>query len=365
MNNKRAAFIVNCAYFAVLAGLAYLFIRFILPPLWPFIIAFVIALICHKPLKLLEEKIHMKKVAMLIVMLLFYALVAGLVVLLASQILSAAVRFFTWLPQLYRNQVEPALYMVSEVIQEKMASISFLKDLDLDSLYRQLVSGLGDFVSKASGSIISWGSGTIASVPMLFARIVLTVVSSVYMLSDYDNIMAFFGRLVPDKSRLILEDVREFATGTILKCLRSYLLIMCFTCAELTLGLTIFGIKNSFLISIAIALCDILPVLGVGTVLIPWGVVCLIIGKTALGVKLLILYLIITAIRNVIEPRIVGAQIDLSPLVALVSVILGTELMGAFGILAGPILIALIKDLNKKGHLDLPFLKNREEKEGA
>ena len=120
------------------------------------------------------------------------------------------------------------------------------------------------------------------------------------------------------------------------------------TFVELLIGLTVFGISNSGMWSLMIAFLDILPVLGVGTVLIPWGLSCLITGRALLGIELLVLYIIITIIRNIIEPKMVGTSLDLHPLATLITMIVGARMFSAVGMFGFPLALSFFQLRKKK-----------------
>jgi predicted PurR-regulated permease PerM len=127
------------------------------------------------------------------------------------------------------------------------------------------------------------------------------------------------------------------------------------------------GQQNVFLLALLIALLDILPIVGTGTVLIPWAVISLIVGDYAKGICLLIMYAIITVIRQFIEPKIVGDQVGLHPVATLIAMIVGTKLFGAIGLFGLPISLAIIKDLNDHGKIHVfkpykPYSKEEPEK---
>ncbi len=76
--------------------------------------------------------------------------------------------------------------------------------------------------------------------------------------------------------------------------------------------------------------------------MIPWSLICLIQGNIAMGVKLLIVYVIITVIRNIIEPKIVGAELGIHPLATLMAMLVGGQLFGIIGLFGFPILLSFI-----------------------
>lgn len=142
---------------------------------------------------------------------------------------------------------------------------------------------------------------------------------------------------------------KNYMTGTMGKCIISYCLIFGITFAELVAGLFLLGIKNAFAIAFIIAVLDILPVLGTGTVLIPWAVLAFASGRISTGVGVFALYLVITVVRNLIEPKLVGKQMGLSPVIMLPCMLIGLKFFGIIGLFVVPLLVSFLKQLNDRG----------------
>ena len=98
-----------------------------------------------------------------------------------------------------------------------------------------------------------------------------------------------------------------------------------------------------------IAVFDILPILGTGGILLPWAAVLFVMGNKPLAAGILILYVIITVIRNIVEPKIVGKQIGLHPLVTLMAMFLGLKTFGIIGMIVLPVSLAVLINLEKNG----------------
>ena len=102
------------------------------------------------------------------------------------------------------------------------------------------------------------------------------------------------------------------------------------------------------LLAVIISILDILPLLGVGTVLIPWALVEIIFSKDYYtGIGLFILYVIITVVRQITEPKIVAGSLGLSPLLTLIAMYAGLRLFGFFGIIIGPFALLIIKTVKE------------------
>ena len=141
--------------------------------------------------------------------------------------------------------------------------------------------------------------------------------------------------------------------GTLFVCIRSYALIMFITFVELSIGLSVIRVERAMLVALLIAIFDILPVLGTGGIMIPWAILTALGGNVPRALALLVVYVIITIIRNIIEPRIVGKQIGLHPVLTLMSMFVGTHLFGVVGLFGLPILLSLLRYLNDNGTISL------------
>jgi len=128
--------------------------------------------------------------------------------------------------------------------------------------------------------------------------------------------------------------------------------MMLITFIELAVGLSILRVDGALSVAVLIAFVDILPVFGTGTIVIPWGIIELLKGNTLFAIGLAILYVIITVVRNVLEPKLVGKQIGLHPLVMLICMYVGVKVFGFTDLFILPIIAVIMKYLydNDKIH---------------
>jgi predicted PurR-regulated permease PerM len=163
----------------------------------------------------------------------------------------------------------------------------------------------------------------------------------------------FLIRQIPEKFRRLAFDIKDFLISCLWRLLRAYGIIMFITFCELSIGLWALKIDSFWKVAAVTAMLDILPMIGSGAVLLPWSVYHLLGGELWMGIGLLILYCVIAVVRNIIEPRIVGDQLDLPPVVTLAAMFLGMRTMGIAGILIMPIIVLLIRFLNESGKIHL------------
>ena len=222
------------------------------------------------------------------------------------------------------------------------------------------MEALGGLATSVSAKAVSMISGVAVSLPGLFIKLVLFIIGTVFISMDYDVLLGWCLNQMNEKTRNIFFEVKAYIVGTLFVVIRSYILIMTITFVELSIALTIVGIDNSILVALCIAIFDILPVLGTGGVMIPWTVINLVLGNFKLAAGLAITYVIVTIIRNIIEPKIVGGQLGLHPIVTLSSMFAGVQMLGALGLFGFPIGLSLLCHLNNKGVINI-FKKKEDE----
>lgn len=171
----------------------------------------------------------------------------------------------------------------------------------------------------------------------------MAVISSFYFALDRERVGKFFSSLVPQTWRHHLPELRRSAGRAAAGYIKAYLIILLITFCELFIGFSVLRVDYAFLLAAVIAVIDILPVLGVGTVLIPWATIAFIERNMRLGFGLLILYGVIVIVRQFAEPKIVGGTLGIHPLLTLAAMYLGFRLFGVAGMIIGPILALLAR----------------------
>ena len=126
---------------------------------------------------------------------------------------------------------------------------------------------------------------------------------------------------------------------------------MLITFCELSLGLGILGTNNFIATAFIIAVFDIIPVCGSGGILIPWGVFCFMKGQLHMGIGIFAVYAVITVVRQIIEPKIIGEQVGLPAIVTLLAMFLGARFLGFAGIFICPLAVVVAKRLNDSGKI--------------
>ena len=351
---RKTRFLVGIAYWAVILAIVYLVFKYLLHLVMPFFIALLFAMLMRPFVRLLSNRLHFPKgLAGVVSTVLFYCVIGSLIVLLSLRIISRIGDLFTLLPALYEDTLEPGLIDLFNRIEALAAQYNLDIEETLQSVGPQILSAAGNAVSSISGRVVSWVTSLATKIPGFIVRLVISVVATFFMSSDYERMTNVLMNLFPDRAQSVLVGIRRSLGKVAKQYGRSYLLILLITFAELILGLLLLRVKNFLLISFIIAVLDIFPVLGTGTVLIPWAVICFIQGSNGRGFGLLVVYAVITVIRQIIEPKIVGKHVGLHPLITLICMFVGTSLFGVIGLFGLPITMAIVLELNNSGVIHL------------
>nr|WP_320025737.1 sporulation integral membrane protein YtvI [uncultured Acetobacterium sp.] len=348
--DKKRQFIINAVYILLVVAIVYLIFKYAISLLSPFILAFLIAYVLKGPAKAISQWTKLpNKLVSFILVLVFYGGAGILIALVGVKLISILSNTFTALPEIYEYQFRPFLLTTFDGIEQTVFLIDAALVDVLNTASEQLVNYLGDNVTSISLTFVAYLSDFATSLPGFLIKVLLMVIATFFMAIDYEVLSSFVFRQFSEKANEIIRTIKNYIVNTLFVVIRSYALIMSITFVELSIGLSIVGIDNPILIAFFIAIFDILPVLGTGGVMIPWTIITLIQGdyQTALG--LLLVYVFVTIIRNILEPKIVGGQLGLHPVVTLISMFLGANLLGVLGLFGFPIALSLLKYLNDVG----------------
>lgn len=351
---KMKHFLIKFAFFAVIFGVIICLVRFALPTLIPFLIALIVALLLKPLVNILYRKAHIsKKVSAVLLVLLFYGTIGVLVVLLLLRLVDYGRELIGYLPDFFKNNLVPLLTSAAERLDELIGHFINSPDFSLTQHVRELISSVGSALTSFSSTIISAAGNVVISVPGVLLNVFITIVSTVFLAMDFDMIRHFCAKQLSQHHRETGRKIILHLKYVIRKYILSYALIMLITFAELWTGLLILRVPSAPVIAALIAIFDILPVVGSGTILIPWSVISIFAAETGQGIGLLIVWAVISIVRYIVEPKIVGNQVGMHPLLTLFAMLLGNFIFGGIGILLLPVSLALLQNLNQAGIIHL------------
>lgn len=338
---------------AALLLLLWVTVRYLLGIFLPFIVAWCVALAVTPAAKWLRRRtgLPFRLWAVILLILALGALVL-LITLAADRLIFELERLLGWLKEMsVSGELSERVNGTVEWLRTLAGRIPFLGELadsgELESFRAGLRDMLMGVVSDALGRLGSWlpsaALGMISYLPSVMLALTVTLIACFYFALDLDAIHAALASLLPRRTTELISGLRSRVFVALLRWLRAYAVLFSVTFAELFVGFLILGVDYALLLALIGALIDIMPVLGTGIILIPWSVFSLLTHNFYLGFGLLILYVVITVIRQVAEPHIVGGSLGIHPLLMLVAMYVGFRLFGVAGMLLLPAALMLIR----------------------
>ncbi len=338
------------AYFGasalVILASSYIFLRYALKILLPFLISFFIAFISRPLVDRICRHTRMKRSAVSVVVMFLILFITAYFIFLSF---SAAITQLGNLIASVTEQLSGENNYITDFIgflESLRLKFPFLDTSiigDDSSVYSMATEMITEALKSAGIKITSYLAGIIAALPSILITGGVIILSLFYFSKDYDSINAYVRNLFPVSVRKRMAGIKNDILGVVLRYFKSYFILLLLTFAELFVGFLFLKIENAFVLAAIIAVVDILPVLGVGIVLLPWALIAFVGGNTPLFMGLLILYAAVYFLRQIEEPRIVGKQMNVHPLFALFTMYAGLKIAGIGGMVAAPFLAFVIK----------------------
>lgn len=327
----------------------YIAIRFIFPFFAPFLIAFLIAIIIEPIVTFLETKLKVRRGLGAAVSLLFGVAIVGIILVAAiSRLFEEAIDLVKFLTESLKSSDKgiPSLL-------EQVQIFYYNLNPEVVAIIQESINNFLAFIRDIVSSVFNYSKLTIISLPKVFIGIIVTLISAYFISTDKPKILTFMQKQLPPAAVKKFNSVRVDILKAFGGYLKAMLTIMAITYFELVIGLSLMGVSYPLVLALLIAIIDILPVLGTGTILIPWMIWHLIMGNISLALSLLILYCVIMLVRQLFEPKIVGANIGVHPLITLLAMYTGLNLFGVLGMILGPIVVLIVKNLQSAGLMHL------------
>lgn len=377
LTEKRRSTLISLTYYAFIIALFYLFMKYAFGLVSPFIIALAIAVILQKPIQAISSRTKIKKgiVGAVSVFLIISALLSA-VVLVGYRLFVE----FKGLGEYLMSRLSDLPQLIQSAESWILNRLAFLPD-SIENTIADAVSGIADnLLLSTEAEKIQAGSmpvdiggidfsvittplggllSTAMQIPAVFAAVLIGIIACFFITCDYDGFTSMIKKNISQEHSEALSKTKKLLGEILGKMLKSYATLIFITFCEVSIGLNIlkligvYGGGYIIAVSVVTAIVDILPVLGTGTILIPWAIISLFTGNIGMGIGLIVLYAVITVIRQFLEPRLVAMNVGMHPVVTLFGMYVGIQLFGVFGIFILPITFILVKALNDEGIIHL------------
>lgn len=327
----------------------------VLSILMPFLLAFIMAWAFNPVIRVLQKRLRLtRKLFSYILVLVFYALLFILCLAFAEQVITQLVGLTRSVPTII-SQLQSVYNLLYTETQELLALLPPEYDtlrIEILAWVAQAWDWLRNLISRVLGSAVGVTSNLAMEVPGFVIFLTVLVLASCIITADFpnlrENIYGYVGVKGKESLRLMGHSFRTAVLGFF----RSQLIFALVDMAIILTAFFIIGVPYPLPIALVLAFLDFIPFFGAGTVLVPWGLICLVLGFFKMGAQLLFLYLVLYVLRRIFEPRVLGGATGFSSLQMLFSMYAGMQLCGITGLVVAPIVWITGVNFLRTGILD-------------
>lgn len=298
----------------------------------PFAIAWLAAIFMQPMARALSRYLHLSYTLAVLLTMLFCLAVLALIIMALVLVVGDVVAELL----IYFSDSGNSVMLLFERLQQLYSYL----DINFDQL-QQWLGQLAD----AAGSLAGQGVGIAVSIakatPTALLLVIVSLVAMFYWCLDEEAVKRLLTAPFPAARKRMVLDTYDSISQVVGSYLRAQVLLVTISIVISIAGLSILRIPSALPMGLLAGVLDLIPMLGPGTLLIPWGLWMLLSGQVVTGLGLLLVLAAVVLVRNIVQPKIIGDRVGLHPLAALASLFIGMELFGAVGLILGPVTAAL------------------------
>lgn len=342
--NRYLGYLLKGIFYVIVIALVFLAGKILITYFTPFVTALFLAMLIEPIVKLFQRLRMRRGIASVLSIILFLGTFISLSAFAITRLVFELKDLYDSLPNYYNdiyNMVDALIQKGTELyLQLSPQATDLIKEF-LGTSFDKLKIIVGQMLTQTPSSTFS----IIGKLSGFLFYLIVTLLATFFFSKDKDVIIGFIFRQLSPSWKEKIYSLRKDLFLALIGFLKAQSILLTVTFLESYVGLTILGVKYALIFAIIIALVDILPVLGTGSIYVPSAILNALWGNYRMAISLLILYGIIVTVRYMIEPKVVGTQLGIHPVVALASIFAGLKIIGVAGVILGPTTVVFIKAL--------------------
>ena len=341
------AFIILLFYFAIKLSVFYI----------PFLIAFIIATLIEPIIKWTSKKTLLeRKKSAIIVLIIFFSFITGILILGITTLISESSNLL--------SKINDYINLAYNKFQEISANFKlnlFQNNEDLNLIIQGTSKDILNTISNTLTKFLQELLNIVTSLPEIGIYSAITIIATYFICTDRFYILDQLEHHIPSEwvrklgihLREILSSLGNYIKAEVILVGIDFIIILV---GLIIMNILNFKIKYPLLMALLIGFVDALPLIGSGTIIVPWAVISALNGNLNLAIGLIILLAIIMVTRQFLEPKVISSKIGIHPIFTLISMYTGYKIIGIMGMLIGPIILIILKSIFGK-MLDKGLLK--------
>jgi len=318
---------------------------YLLAVLSPFLLAIMFSIFMEPLVVIFSHRGRVSRTfAVLVTMLVFFGGILTLLTLIILRLVKELSDIYLTLPQ---RALETEQF-IDLWIKKGILFYGTLPKSVTDNL-RSSLNNISNTMQHWTGDMLSILLNIISGIPSVIMIILVSLVATYFFSKDREKIAWLWLRIVPPPWGSHVLEISKQVAAAFLSYVRAQVILISISTFISIIGLYFIGAKYALTVGLLVGFLDMIPVLGPGTIYIPWAVWSFITGNVLVGVELTVLYLLVMVIRAILEAKVVAANLGLHPLAVLVAMFVGLKTIGVIGLILGPMLVIAILATVKAG----------------
>jgi|GEM_PF-419835 len=304
----------------------------------PFAVAWLAAVFTRPATRWLTRKLHFpRSLSVLLMELLLLGVITALVMLMLAVLADVLGDLAHYVANMERYVGDIGIRV--DALFERIG----MDYSTIENYLEQLKDKVASLASQGMNMALSVVRGTPGAMVWFF----VVLVAVFYWCRDEEKVSEALSGAFPVKIRANARRTYDDISTVIGGYIRAWALLVTVSTTLCIVGLTVIGAKSPLAMGLFAGIMDIIPILGPGTLIVPWAVWSLATGNFGFGIGLLVLYGVVSATRYILEPKVVGDRVGLHPLAAMAAIFIGMKLFGVVGLILGPIVLAVLMTMHR------------------
>ena len=344
----RAALVLGGAALVIWVGLP------LLSLLSPFVLALIFAWVLNPAVRWLQRKTSLsRRLISLVLVILVFAVIGGILFGLGWMAVDQVRSLFDNRDSLLDELLNGLLSLVNSV-QRWLGGLNGVVPDEVLTTSEDLIDALLDWVQELDlpgrlTELAGQAPSMAANVSGFAVALVVFMMASYFITGDYPRLRFELTERVPTVTRDFCRSVKDIFMSAFGGYIKSQLILSLGVFLILSAGFLLMRQPYGLLLAFGLAVLDFIPIIGAGTVMVPWAVIDMVLAQFGEAAALMAVWGVIVVFRRLAEPKVLGDQTGLSPILSLVGIYLGMRAGGVLGMVVGPLLLLVCINLAKLG----------------
>lgn len=320
----------------------------------PFILALLLAMAINPLILKIQSRVKFRRSKITIfVLIIIFSLSLTVLWILLSAIATEVIGLLNGWEELF-NGFQQSIQNLEVITQELLLKINSDIEIPDHGIIDSLTSTIFEYLKVAVSdfsSLTAFARDRVVGITSFGVSVLIFAMGCYFITADYPTICNNLANRLGVNLTELLNQVKAITIAAFGGYIKSRAIVAAGVGFIIFIGFILIGQEYALLLALIMAVLDFIPIIGSGTLLVPWSIIDLLTGNITQGLQLLAIYGVVTVYRNIAEPKVVGDKTGLSPTLSLITIYIGMRVAGVVGMILGPVLTIVIINSLKIGVL--------------